>query len=194
MNYYFGMRFVLRTKKSLNDALSAQPRATASRLLRAISEFYEVASAGGLLDHCRWILGSKLVFLRKKSGVKPRPIRIGEFWRRVIAKKLVQVNGAATRKVFARARQFGISVPGGAEGLAHFRTCFEEALKIDEGPALAILDLDLRNAFPSLEWPSIRAGVEEFVPSISGWTRWCYKLKASVEPPCGTRVWKDRGS
>ena len=64
----------------LNGARSAQPRAAASRLSRAITEFYEVASVGGLADHCRWLLGSKLVFLRKKVGNKPRLIRIGEFW------------------------------------------------------------------------------------------------------------------
>ena len=178
----------------LNDALSAQPRSTASRLLRAITEFNEVASVGGLADHCRWLLGSKLVFLRKKVGNKPRPIRIGEFWRRVVAKKLVQINAATSRKIFARARQFGISVPGGAEALIHFRTCLEDSLRTDDGPALAILDLDLRNAFPSLEWPSIRAGVEEFMPGISGWTRWCHSSKVFVELPCGTRVWKDRGA
>ena len=86
-----------------------------------------------LADHCRWLLGSKLVYLRKKKGTKPRPIRIGEFWRRVIAKKLVQSNASVSRKIFAQARQFGISILGGTEALIHFRTCLEAALKKDDG-------------------------------------------------------------
>ena len=134
----------------LQDALSSRPRSSASRLLVALNELYSKAVAGELAPHCRWLLGSRLIFLRKKSG-KPRPIRIGEFWRRFIGKKLVSGTATNMRPTFAKARQYGVGIPGGCEGLIHFRLALEESLKRDPGTPLVILDLDLKNAFPSFE-------------------------------------------
>ena len=65
-----------------------------------------------------------------------------------------------------RGRQFGIAIPGGADALVHFRSVFEDVLQADSGPALAVLDLDLRNAFPSFEWDAIHEAVKEFAPSL----------------------------
>ena len=90
----------------LQDALSARPRSSASRLWVALNEFYSKAVDGSLASHCRWLLGSRLVYLRKKSG-KPRPIRIGEFWRRFIGKKLVNTTATKMRPTFVKGRQFG---------------------------------------------------------------------------------------
>ena len=177
----------------LQDALNCKPRLSASRLLRALDEFYAKAVEGQLAPHCRWILDSRLVFLRKKSG-KPRPIRIGEMWRRFIGKKLAHDSALAMRPVFLRGRQFGVGVPGGCEALIHFRLNLEESLKIDAGAALVILDLDIRNAFPSFEWDSIRAGVEKHAPSIKNWTRWCHAEDNLVFLPCGSTTRSNRGA
>ena len=54
----------------------------------------------------------------------------------------------------------------------------ERAAAGSELPAVAILDLDLRNAFPSLEWPAVRAAVHEHAPELERWTAWCH-LEAS---------------
>ena len=73
----------------LKDALSARSRGVASRLRSTVAEFFSVAVAGQL-NHCvRWVLDSRLVFLKKKTGPAPRPVRIGEVWRRLVGKKLV---------------------------------------------------------------------------------------------------------
>eukprot|EP00973_Karenia_brevis_P086824 12041250-Karenia_brevis.AAC.1 len=73
----------------INEMLGVRQRPLANGLLTAISNLRSLG-AQGTLPHCaRWILDSRLTFLRKKSGPKPRPIRIGEVWRRIIAKGLV---------------------------------------------------------------------------------------------------------
>ena len=68
-------------------------------------------------------------FLRKKAGTAPRLIRIGELWRRLIAKRLVDTNQAKVQTACLAARQFGAAVPGGAEGLIHFRALLERTLQ-----------------------------------------------------------------
>lgn len=68
--------------------------------------------------------------------------------------------------LFLKSRQFGIGIPRGAEALIHLRTLFEQSLQEDDESAIAILDLDLRNAFPSSEWDSIRNAVEQFIPEL----------------------------
>ena len=103
----------------LRDAITCKPRASAAQLGRAISSLSQKACAGLLDDTCRWILESRLVFFRKKSGTVPRPIRIGELWRRTIAKKMANDFRPELRSLFLKARQFGIAIPGGTEALIH---------------------------------------------------------------------------
>ena len=52
-------------------------------------------------------------FLKKKQGVKPRPIRVGELLRRMVAKRLVHDHRGELQRFFLRRRQFGIAIPGG---------------------------------------------------------------------------------
>ena len=73
----------------LQEALGARPRSISSRLARAIAELQTAAAAGTLPESSRWILGSRLVYLKKKKGSAPRSMRIGEFWRRLITKRLL---------------------------------------------------------------------------------------------------------
>ena len=109
----------------LKDALSARARGVASRLRNAVAEFYSVAANGELADCVRWLLDSRLVFLKKKSGLAPRPVRIGECWRRVIGKKLVHETRSEAQALFLGLRQFGIAIPGGTDVLVHFRGVLE---------------------------------------------------------------------
>ena len=59
---------------------------------------------------------------------------------------------------------------------------------------MAVLDLDLQNAFPSFEWESIRAAVKKFMPKLLGWTDWVQKEAAHVHLPSGGRLASDRGA
>ena len=67
-------------------------------------------------------------------------------------------------------------------------------MKRDGGSALAVLDLDLRNAFPSFEWEQIRSAVGEHTPDIADWTRWCHAEENFVILPCGRVIWSNRGA
>ena len=69
----------------LRELIAVRDRRCSGAMLAAIGKLVEVATAGKLCEAARWILDSRLVFLAKKSGAAPRPIRIGEVWRRVIA-------------------------------------------------------------------------------------------------------------
>ena len=99
----------------LKDALSARSRGVASRLRSTVAEFFSVAAAGQL-NHCvRWVLDSRLVFLKKKTGPAPRPVRIGEVWRRLVGKKLVHETRNEAQGLFLGVRQFGVAIPSGTD-------------------------------------------------------------------------------
>ena len=74
----------------VQEALLARSRPITARLLRALARLEKGAAQGLLPDATmQWIMRSRLVFLKKKSGDKPRPIRIGEFFRRTVSKRMV---------------------------------------------------------------------------------------------------------
>ena len=84
-------------------------------------------------------------------------------------------------------------MPNGADVLVHLRRCLEFVSDRSDMPFVA-LDLDLRNAFPSLEWPSIRRAIEEHFPSLSAWTSWCHRGDSQVLLPSGEWYSCDRGA
>ena len=73
----------------IRECVAVRRRPVANRLHRAIGALVNAAAHGRLPESSRWILGSRLVYLRKKRGNTPRLIRIGELWRRLVAKKLL---------------------------------------------------------------------------------------------------------
>ena len=179
----------------LREMLSVRRRAVVNRLLRKISELVERASSGALPDSARWLLDSRLVFLRKPGKEEPRPIRIGELWRRLVAKRQLHEHRGVIQRRCISARQFGIALPGGAEALIHARIAIEAAVSGDAtvGPLVA-LDLDLRNAFPRFEWDSIQAAVDEDVPGLTSWLRWAFAEPVRVLLPSGDFILADRGA
>ena len=99
---------------------------------------------GRLPDATRWILESRLVYLKKKASTTPRPVRIGEVLRRIIGKRLKIDLNADVSKTFLEKRQFGVGVPGGVDVLVAFRMIVEARLR-RSGRPFVILDLDLQN-------------------------------------------------
>ena len=103
-----------------------------------------------------WIMDSRLVYIAKKSGTVPRPIRVGEIWRRLISKHLLHRHEAKVRHVMVEACQYGVSMRGGAEALVHTRETIENAFR--SGPSCGVwaaVDVDFQNAFPSLRYEAI---------------------------------------
>ena len=177
----------------LRELVAVRDRRVAAQLLGAIGRLHEAAATGELCAAARWLLDSRLVFLRKKSGNASRPIRVDEMWRRVIAKRLVDANREKAQRFCLAARQFGVAVPSGAEGLVHFRAQAERLLAAAD-TATAIIDVDFKNAFPSIEWDEIRASVEAELPDVAPWTLWCHAEPARVLLPSGSIVLTNRGA
>ncbi len=85
-------------------------------------------------------------------------------------------------------------MPGGADALVHLRMSLEEAAKKDPDYPLVVLDLDLKNVFPSVEWDSVREAVAVFAPELSSWIKWLYESEAPVYMPDGNVHLEDRGA
>ena len=153
-----------------------------------------MAFAGTLPDERRWILGSRLIYLQKKKGPAPRPVRTGEVWRRMLAKNLVFSTQKKLQQICLQARQLGVTIPGEADALIHFRKTFEEAVELEGERPVVILDLDLRNAFPSFEWDSIREAMAELLSDALHWTEWCHADAVPVYLPDRGVFMADRGA
>ena len=178
----------------LQDMLACGRRRSANRLLNVLRAMEALAEAGRLPDAWGAILRTRLVFLRKRHGTKPRPVRIGELWRRLIAKHVLAKAAMPVRQAMLRAQQYAVMLPGGAEPLIHARRCFRESVL--EDPALGVwceVDSDLVNAYCSLEWGPIAAAVREETPEISRWTEWCQKA-APIILPDGSEHLAGRGA
>ena len=178
----------------LKEMLSIRQRGVANRLYRAIDALRQSGERGTLPNCAKWILASRLVFIKKKKGPAPRPIRVGEVWRRLIAKGLVHEQRSQIQAFTLKCRQMGVAMPGGAEALIHLRAVAEELLASKGEQVVAVLDLDFRNAFPSLEWPSIRSSVAAHFPQLLPWTEWCQSEPAPVLLPSGQVIRIDRGA
>ena len=97
------------------------------------------------------MLNSRLVYIAKKIGSVPRPIRVGEIWKRLISKHLLHRHEAKVRRVMVEAAQFGVSMPGGAEALVHTCETIEAAIRSDPGCGVwATVDVDFQNALLTL--------------------------------------------
>ena len=86
---------------------------------------------------------------------------------------MVEVNRKSIKEVCFEARQFGVAVAGGADALIHLRVELEKKFQTS-ATAIAAIDVDFKNAFPSFEWDSIRHAVSKHVPKLLVWTEWCH--------------------
>jgi len=179
----------------LRDMLGCNRRRAVNRFSRALHATEALADAGALPDSWQWMLGSRLVFLAKKHGPKPRPVRVGEVWRRTVAKHSLHQHAAKVRQRMLEAHQYGVAIPGGVDTLIHTRRVLEEALRLDPASGVwAVVDVDLVNAFPSFEWEAIDAAMAAQLPELAAWTRWCHGAAADVELPCGEAHRARRGA
>ena len=179
----------------LREMLNCLNKRTTRRMVGSVSKFVDIAQRGRLPTQARFILDSRLIYLRKKQGAVPRPIRVGELWRRVVAKRLLHENQADVNRVCRLARQFGVGLPGGVDVLIHFRLVLEEVMRSGNiEQAFALIDIDYKNAFPSIEWDAIREALAEDLPQLLDWCRWCHLEPSSIVLPCGDTTKCDRGA
>ena len=169
----------------LRDMLGCNWRRAVNRLIRALHATEVLAAAGALPACWRWMLGSRLVFIAKKNGRKPRPIRAGEVWRRTVAKHMLHQHNTKVRQWMVAAHQYGVAIPGG-ESLIHARRLLEDCLRLDPATGVwAVIDVDFVNAFPRFEWGAVDAAVAALLPELAAWTRWCHDDVADIDLPSG---------
>ena len=120
-------------------------------LLRSIGEAINKGLDGSLPDEARWTLGSNMTFLEKPGNDAPRPIRAGEWLRKVIGKVLLTRQKKVIMKLTFDLNQYGVAMPGGAKVLFHARDTREEFGRLGQLPPIAIVDVDLVKCFGSLE-------------------------------------------
>ena len=175
------------------DFLAVRRKCVANRYFRLLNRFIDEAIAGSLPEACRWILVSQATFLTKPGTDVPRPIRAGEFLRRLVGKQILRRFGSRIKQVMLAAAQYGVSLPGGAETLIHCRDTFEQVAATGVLGAVAVIDADLVNCFGSFEWTSIREAISNRLPELSPWNNWCSQDVDSIRLPSGERVTSDRG-
>ena len=73
-------------------------------------------------------------------------------------------------------RQYGVSLPGGAEALAHWRATVEEAAKAGVIRPVVTADLDMKNFFNSVEWDAIRRSLQEHLEAVAPSVAWEQKV------------------
>ena len=62
------------------------------------------------------------------------------------------------------------------------------------GRPFVILDLDLQNFFPNVEWAAIRENCAKLFPKLSKWLNWKHQTASTIFLPSGTKHFTDRGA
>ena len=121
-----------------------------------------------------WLCGAPLTALLKKGG-GVRPIAVGEVLRR-LASRLCCLASLPT--VFLPYGQVGVGIPGGFEGAIHISRHFISTHGADD--SLALLKVDMKNAFNECDRSAFFTCVSEDFPEISAWVKWCYSQPAEL--------------
>ena len=178
----------------IQDLLSVRKRALKRRLFKLLERIIEGALDGALPPAARWILNTGVTFLEKPAVDTPRPIRAGEWVRKVVAKVLLRRHRAKIRTLMLRFGQFGVAIPGGVEMLYHARNTIETVAESGVLGPMAVVDLDLVNFYGSVEWNSILQAYDEFFQEGYKWEKWCTSECCAAFLPSGDKVVIDRGA
>ena len=91
-------------------------------------------------------------------------------------------------------RQWGVSIPGGAEAVVHWRATAEQLAMEGVIAPFVAFDIDLVNMYGSIEWPCIRQSTTRHFQEAEGWTRWSHEQPFVTVLPCGSEATSDRGA
>lgn len=132
------------------------------------------------------LTSSTLIALSKPQG-GIRPIAIGDAWLRLITRILMRLDpclaaghnpSIANESVlnYVSEYQYGVNTPCGVEMVVHQL----RELVACNPQALAVLDLDYRNAFNLVERPAIAAALVEFAPHWLPFFSWSYQMPSDL--------------
>lgn len=156
----------------LRDLLSFSSGAAGKNLLRSLTNLCNFMLAGKVNPEiCPILYGASLIALKKKDG-SSRPIAIGSFLRRLVAKlccfKIKNFLGDKFRPV-----QFGFGSPGGCEAVAHAARVY--LFNNQENNDKVFLKIDYKNAFNMIRRDSMLQAVAENTPELFAFLDQCYR-------------------
>ena len=144
-----------------------------SRLLEALASFCSALANNSLSCDCMKLLTTaRLVAVAKPNG-GVRPIAVGETLRRLAAKCVHEATLSAVSS-YLLPTQVGVKVPNAAELVAHKVKAWRQENRQDE----IIVQVDLRNAFNSIDRNVLLREVRERVPALYPYAHACYSTPA----------------
>ena len=178
----------------ISEILGVQRKRIARKALRALAKLVKVMQAGELHESARWITRTRTIFLPKKNSDVPRTVKIGETLRMIGAKQKLNDSAPSLRPTLGRMRQWGISFPGSAESLIHWRSTVEEAAHAGVIDPVVVADLDMKNFFNTVEWEEIRASMRQHFPEALPIVEWEQQRQGTTILPDGSEFHFDRGA
>ena len=162
----------------LLDAVSGHTAPSAELCLNTLTRFMNFLLSGKAPPVLApWLCGAPLTALLKKNG-GVRPIAVGEILRRLASRLCCQFARPYLSDFFLPYGQVGVGIPGGLEAAIHAVRHSLAELGNDE--SLALLKIDMKNAFNECNRSAFLDGVCKEFPEISPWVYWCYSQPAEL--------------
>ena len=139
-----------------------------SECLLALTEFVGHIVRGSMPSEVMAMWASARLLALSKANGKPRPIAVGEIFRRLAAKCAV-MHCAKVLAARLRPTQRGVGVSGGVEHLAHTIT-----VMLQTRPDWCVLAVDVKNAFNSILRESILRETIAHLPEVADLIFGCY--------------------
>ena len=160
----------------LREALLCGASEVESSVLNTLTDFVNLCASGTLpVEITQVVLAATLIPFRKNSardvfivgGV--RPIASGETLRRLVAKCVLK-KVQDKFKAIVTPLQCGVAVPDAINSISFTMLRYYEMLVKE--PQLGLMQLDLSNAFNSVDRSAISRIVCEKLPEASAWMEW----------------------
>ena len=117
--------------------------------------------------------GATLIPLRKPDG-GVRPIAIGETLRRLVGKCLLYCGPLLGQLKAMAPEQCGVGIPGACESIGQGLQDTVNGLPSGAGADWVVVQVDLTNAFNSINCQSVLNGTAVGAPAMYAWTRFLY--------------------
>ena len=151
--------------------LDAMPVGDENSFLQQLTAVVNLLAQGqGCAAAAPILAGAALVAVPKPNG-GVRPIAIGEIYRRLVGKCILQQIRADARTFFWPA-QVGVCVPLGAEVAVHSVRGWVQRHANCSGKVL--VKFDFSNAFNTISRQAVLQAAHDHFPGLSRWACWCY--------------------
>ena len=163
----------------LKDAAACKSPIVQERFLGKLTRFVNLLVAGEAIPEVAPFVGGASLIASRKDDDGFRPIAIGEVLRRLASKCCSRSEVVSeTCHRLLEPIQVGVGSRGGGEALVWAVNVLlhEHGQEND----LAILKIDLSNAFNRIARDVFIAEVDKEIPELSSWARWCYAKKSGL--------------